>query len=145
MPRLLPLDPIARTRRYRWLALLFLLAVLVVLSLPGALLAHLADMVKALLLLPPSDEQPSLLPLDKLVHAGLFFVAGVLLGRGWHGRASVWVLLGLALLAFGGLTEGIQSFVPGRSASWGDVLADALGAAAGLLLARIIGVRGTYA
>jgi VanZ family protein len=35
--------------------------------------------------------------------------------------------------------------VPGRSASWGDVLADALGAAAGLLLARIIGVRGTYA
>ncbi len=135
----LPRDPIARTRRYRWLSVSFLLLVLVVLSLPGALVAQVADFVKALLNLPPSSDTPPLLPLDKLVHAGLFFVAGALLGRGWREpRGALWALA-LGLLLFAGLTELIQAYVPGRSASAGDVLADALGAVVGLWLSRRAG------
>lgn len=136
MPTLLPLDPTARTRRYQWLAGLFLFAVLVILSLPGAVVSQLADFVKALLMMPPSEDKPPLLPVDKMVHAGLFFMAGALLGRGWHGRKGVWWLLAAALLMFAGLTEVIQAFVPGRSAAWGDLLADGLGTVAGLALAR---------
>jgi len=136
MVQLLPLDPHARTRRYQWLAGLFLLAVLVILSLPGAVVSQIADFVKALLNLPPSPDEPALLPIDKVVHAGLFFVAGALLGRGWHGGRGVWLALAAGLLLFAGLTELIQAFVPGRSAAWGDVLADGLGAVAGLAVAR---------
>ena len=136
MFQLLPLNPTARTRRYQWLAGLFLFGVLVILSLPGAVVSQLADFVKALLNLPPSPDEPALLPVDKIVHAGLFLVAGALLARGWHGRKGVWWLLAAALLLFAGLTEVIQSFVPGRSAAWGDLLADGLGAGAGLAVAR---------
>ena len=47
-------------------------------------------------------------------------------------------LLPVALLAYGGLIECVQSVVPGRSAEWGDLLADAAGIAAGVALAAAV-------
>jgi VanZ family protein len=42
-----------------------------------------------------------------------------------------------ALLAYGGLIEILQSLTPYRSAEWADLLADGLGLAIGLLVARV--------
>lgn len=70
---------------------------------------------------------------DKLVHASLFVVLGALAARGWPRPRQRWrALAGLLLL--GVLTEALQSLIPGRSASLGDWLADALGACVGLYL-----------
>ncbi|RID99981.1 hypothetical protein D3F03_06295 [Simplicispira hankyongi] len=70
---------------------------------------------------------------DKLVHASLFAVLGGLAARSWQqGRQRWWAVA--ALLLLGALTEVLQSAIPGRSASLGDWLADALGLAGSLLL-----------
>ena len=45
------------------------------------------------------------------------------------------VLLLFALLAYGGLIEVLQQFVPGRTGEWGDLLADSIGIACGAVLA----------
>jgi VanZ family protein len=42
------------------------------------------------------------------------------------------------LLAYGGLIEVLQLFVPGRSAEWGDLLADGIGIAFGAALAALV-------
>ena len=44
----------------------------------------------------------------------------------------------LALLAYGGLIEIAQTFVPGRNGEWADLLADAVGIAIGALLATAL-------
>jgi VanZ family protein len=41
----------------------------------------------------------------------------------------------VALLAYGGLIEVLQLFVPNRDGEWGDWLADAVGIGIGALLA----------
>lgn len=41
-----------------------------------------------------------------------------------------------ALLAYGGMIEIVQSFIPSRSAEWADFATDAAGIALGSLLAR---------
>lgn len=46
--------------------------------------------------------------------------------------------MGLALLAYGGLIEMVQSQIPSRTAAWDDLLADAVGIAGGLLLAALL-------
>jgi VanZ family protein len=75
---------------------------------------------------------------DKLNHAGAFaaltVVAIFALPRP---RCSLWLLLG-CLLCFGGAIEVAQSFTPTRSAEWGDLLADAIGMAAGLLATAVL-------
>jgi VanZ family protein len=75
---------------------------------------------------------------DKLNHAGAFaaltVVAIFALPRP---RWSLWLLLG-GLLCFGGAIEVAQSFIPTRSAEWGDLLADAVGMAAGVLAAMFV-------
>ena len=72
---------------------------------------------------------------DKFVHAGLFALLGALAVRSWLlAPQRLRVVVGLLLL--GVLTEALQSRIPGRSASLGDWLADALGLALGFLLAR---------
>ena len=70
---------------------------------------------------------------DKLVHASLFVVLGCLAARSWLQPGQRWRVV-LALLLLGGLTEALQSVIPGRSASLGDWLADALGLALGWML-----------
>lgn len=61
---------------------------------------------------------------DKSKHVFAFFVLGVGLLRYW--RLS-WPVTGLALLAFGIAIEFAQYFIPGRTASVWDVLADLVG------------------
>jgi VanZ family protein len=74
---------------------------------------------------------------DKLNHAGAFAaltVAAIFaLPRS---RRSLWLLLA-GLLCFGGAIEIAQSFTPTRSAEWGDLLADAVGMAAGVFAAML--------
>jgi VanZ family protein len=56
----------------------------------------------------------------------LFFVLGVLGCRAYPGRTAA-VLLGS--IFYGGLIEILQSFTLTGHAEWGDLLADAIGAA----------------
>ena len=74
-------------------------------------------------------------PWDKLAHVGTFaligFAAGVASGsRGWL-RVACCVAGALAL---GVADELHQVYLPGRSASWADLLADAVGGMAGAAL-----------
>jgi VanZ family protein len=72
-----------------------------------------------------------------LAYAGLAVVVLYALARGQAAAATI----GRAALAFviasayGMTDEWHQSFVPGRTADWADVRADAVGAALGALLA----------
>jgi VanZ family protein len=74
---------------------------------------------------------------DKLNHASAFaaltLVAIFALPRS---RRSLWLVL-VGLLCFGGAIEVAQSFTPTRNAEWGDLLADAVGMAAGALAAML--------
>ena len=78
---------------------------------------------------------------DKLEHFTYFFVMGALLvraarfGEGWTARRTALLLVAAASL-YGSLDELHQSFVPGRDAEAGDVLADTLGATAAAFLAE---------
>ena len=75
---------------------------------------------------------------DKLNHMSAFTALALCAHLGYPAsRRARGVLLG-ALLAYGGLIEALQSFVPGRSAEWGDLLADAVGIASGAALAAVV-------
>ena len=67
---------------------------------------------------------------DKWVHLGLFVVLGLLGVRAWRQpgqRTLVWY----GLIATAVATECLQHYIPGRSASLGDLAADLLGLARG--------------
>ena len=69
---------------------------------------------------------------DKLLHAGGYAGLGVLALRAFHGgferpRRTPTLSAATAVILWGILDEIHQSFVPGRDASVGDVLADAVG------------------
>lgn len=81
-------------------------------------------------------------PWDKLAHLLTFAVVGIAAGlaggmRGW--RMALCCVAGALLV--GGMDEVHQMFLPGRSASWSDLAADAagglLGAAALAALYRL--------
>jgi VanZ family protein len=72
---------------------------------------------------------------DKLNHLSAFVVLSVFGERSFALRSGWRAAVPLALLAFGVFIELVQSQIPGRSADAADVLADALGIAAGLLIA----------
>jgi VanZ family protein len=101
------------------------------------LLLGLAVMVSWLALSPaPPDGLDT--GWDKLNHACAFAaltVAAIFaLPRS---RRSLWLLLA-GLLCFGAAIEVAQSFTPTRNAEWGDLLADAVGMAAGVLVAMLV-------
>jgi len=75
---------------------------------------------------------------DKVLHALVYSVLGVLVARAGGARASRRALLlgALAGLICGMLDEWVQGHVPGRTRSWADLLADTAGAAIGGLLGR---------
>jgi VanZ family protein len=76
----------------------------------------------------PSDDFPGL---DKIVHVLIYAIFGLCLARlRWH-FLRAW-LLGASLAA---LDEAYQHFVSGRTAEFGDWLADGVGLALGLALA----------
>lgn len=73
---------------------------------------------------------------DKVVHFALYAVLGALLARGARtssGRPAHALLLALGV-AYGLSDEWHQTFVPGRDASAGDLVADTLGVVAGYLI-----------
>ncbi|MEX2571285.1 MAG: VanZ family protein [Gemmatimonadota bacterium] len=72
--------------------------------------------------------------LDKVAHFCAYLVLGWLLAHGSaHVAATPVVAVALGCL-YGALDELHQSTVPGRTAEFGDWIADALGTAAGVLL-----------
>lgn len=76
---------------------------------------------------------------DKLLHVTGYAGIGVLAMRAFHGglarpRARPTLLAGLAVVLWGISDEYHQSFVPGRHASVLDVLADAVGFGAAVLV-----------
>jgi hypothetical protein len=86
---------------------------------------------------------PDVVPIDKLVHAGIY---GALAGLWAWALGTRWWLCWVLATAFGALDEVHQGFVPGRSRDIQDLLADALGAAAMLgLWASVTAVRGRVA
>lgn len=73
---------------------------------------------------------------DKLYHFSAFFVLTGLLALGWQRPSSIqWFW---SLLIYAALTEFLQHFIPGRSFSFMDWLADGMGIVAGLLLIRAL-------
>jgi len=72
---------------------------------------------------------------DKLNHVSAFAALALSGWFGYRDRRSAIPWLLLALLAFGGLIEVVQYFVPGRSCEWGDLVADSIGVTGGSLLA----------
>ena len=114
-----------------WLALVFTLVGLLVPA--SAVLQAKVWMASWLPMAAAIDSLDPSAHSDKLVHGCLFAVLGALAARSWSQPNQRWRTLA-ALLLLGVLTEVLQSFIPGRSASWGDWVADAVGACAGLFV-----------
>jgi VanZ family protein len=73
-------------------------------------------------------------PYDKLVHAGVFAVMAAAIGYASGLRGLPMLLVAwLGAVAVGSMDEWHQMHLPGRSAGWDDLAADAIGAAAGAL------------
>lgn len=83
----------------------------------------------------PKPPSGATLGWDKLNHASAFAAVALCAARAHAG--PVWRIV-VALLGYGVLIEIVQTFVPGRSGEAADLLADAVGMAAGLLLARLL-------
>lgn len=99
------------------------------LLLPASVLATLSNWL-AFARPPVADISSS----DKWVHGLIFTLCGYSVMRAWGFGARSWLWALCALVAYGAATEALQLLVPGRSASWGDWFADALGACIGVCL-----------
>jgi VanZ family protein len=92
--------------------------------------------------IPFPELPPALLSMDKLLHALAFGVLAALLAGAFArdaGRVNRMVALAaLVAAAYGATDEWHQSFVPGRNPDPGDLLADAVGASAGALVAGVL-------
>jgi VanZ family protein len=75
---------------------------------------------------------------DKLNHAMAF--ASLAFCGHWSlsSARARWLVLPLALLAYGGAIELLQLRVPGRDGEWADLVGDAVGITIGLLAARAV-------
>ena len=74
---------------------------------------------------------------DKLNHMLAFTALAFCAVLGHPSARRTRTVLLCALLAYGGSIEIAQLFVPGRSAEWGDLLADAIGIACGAVVAAL--------
>ena len=81
---------------------------------------------------------------DKWIHFGVLALLGWLGSQAWRLKpvARHPLLMGLVFIAVG--TEGLQHWVPGRSASVADLLADLAGLMLGLLVAPAGATRWSY-
>ena len=77
---------------------------------------------------------------DKWVHIGLFIIMAVLLCRGFYKKGISeklkynFITIGIFCLAYGIIMEFVQKyFVPNRSFDIGDIIADGMGAAIGVV------------
>lgn len=83
------------------------------------------------LTLRPDAPGPSFAYGDKLGHLAAFAVLGAWFGA-LRRNAVLWI--GLGLLAYGGLIEVLQSFMPRRKPELADLMADLVGIVIGILL-----------
>lgn len=85
----------------------------------------------------------TLAPNDKLIHVAMYAVMGAALGwarvtsRQERRTVPHWLAVGFGLV-YGGVDEFHQAFVPGRTPSVADWVADAVGVALGYLFALTI-------
>jgi hypothetical protein len=114
----------------------------------GVLAAHgalsrgafaVAVLVSLAVLFAPGSDVPTAPPgTDKLVHFSLF-AALALTGR-WAGARER--VLAAVLVLYAAVSEVLQGVLPiARDAAWGDLVADALGVLAGLLVWRAVASR----
>jgi len=75
---------------------------------------------------------------DKLNHVLAFTALAFSASLGYPASRGMRLLLLCGLLAFGGLIEALQLFVPGRSSEWGDLLGDSIGVASGAIIADYV-------
>ena len=87
------------------------------------------------LALTPAPPKALSLGWDKANHAAAFAALTLSGCFGFPGSRRVVLAVLIALLAFGGLIEILQAYVPGRDSDWADLLADAVGILGGLVLA----------
>ncbi|KFZ28430.1 hypothetical protein IDAT_08960 [Pseudidiomarina atlantica] len=89
-------------------------------------LVLLAAITTIFLIQVSSGELPRFQHLDKVIHFGAFFV---LAWAFYHAfPVPIWLAL-MLLTGYGLLIEYVQQMLPYRSSSWGDLAADAAGAA----------------
>ncbi len=81
---------------------------------------------------PQGDRLPTVHS-DKLQHLAAF--AALTLAAWWAYPGTRWKAMA-GLFLFGVFIEVVQSGIPGRSAEWGDLVADGVGIALGALIAR---------
>jgi VanZ family protein len=96
--------------------------------------------ITVLALIPWGEEIPQ--PFrwsDKLNHFAAYVVLANLMLEAY--RPGAWRTVALLTL-YGALIEGIQSFLPWRSAEWGDLGVDLLAASVGVLLWTLLRGRG---
>jgi VanZ family protein len=102
-----------------------------------ALLVFLLAVVSYLALTPkPLEGHES--GLDKVGHFMAFTALAFSGYLGLPTSRGVRTALLFGLLAYGGLIEVLQLWVPGRSAEWGDLLADGIGILFGAGLAALM-------
>ena len=83
---------------------------------------------------PPSVD----LGWDKLNHVAAFAALTISALLGFPASRINQGKLLFLLLAYGGLIEVLQLFVPGRACEWTDLIADTLGIAGGALIAGLL-------
>jgi VanZ family protein len=117
---------------WRWLTRGALAVVLLALLTPAWAMDVFQDWVRAWLPLAASASQAS--GADWVIHFCSFAVLGALLFLFRRDVSPIVMFVGLVLL--GGVTEGLQYLVEGRTASVGDLVADSLGVGFGWLVAQ---------
>ena len=125
------------TRWYRLLALASIVIILFLLSLPGHWIALLQSWVQLWWPWSSSESISSNFPIDKLIHSIMFATCAALFMRGWPMFRQHWWAVCLLLFVYGLVTELIQRYVPGRSATLGDFLADVIGVVIGMTAALV--------
>lgn len=96
-----------------------------------------ALIVVGVLLLLPAEDLPETNVSDKLEHTAVFAVLGLLGRWAFPGRRDGRLLV-FGLIGFGIACEVLQTWVPGRSASGLDAIADAAGVLLGFGVAAAL-------
>ena len=90
--------------------------------------------------LPFIGKSPQVMNNDKLLHFGEFFILGILLVKTveLYKIKNYYILTFLIAFLIVWVSEYVQLFVPSRSFSYKDMIADALGIIAALILFKIM-------
>ncbi len=94
--------------------------------------------VVSYLALTPTPPKELTLGWDKANHMAAFAALTIAAYGGIRVSLGRLLLLAASLLAFGGLIEVLQRFVPGRSCEWEDLFADAIGIAFGMAIGACV-------